>query len=220
VLTRKSAQQVFYRLADEMVVDLLNILRQVAERNLAEIDRLINTYLTVRDDLEPMTATELLKKAKNRDVTVLDVRPVEEYVEGHLPNAINIPLAELEKKLNLLPDGMDTVAYCRGPHCILAFEAVSRLRKNGFNALRFEAGFPEWKRLGLPIESKEQSSIPIPHLSTDSSSVKPICPNSSSCKYRFALPHRSNSLAITREWAKVVWDLGWSFFKTCFRKNQ
>ncbi|NQU64326.1 MAG: metalloregulator ArsR/SmtB family transcription factor [SAR324 cluster bacterium] len=157
VITRKSGQQVFYRLADGMVVDLLSILRQVAERNLAEIDRLVKTYLTVKDNLEPMTAIELLKKVKNRDVTVLDVRPVEEYLEGHLRNAINIPLAELEKELNLLPDGREVIAYCRGPHCILAFEAVSRLRKNGFKALRFEAGFPEWKRLGLPIESETLS---------------------------------------------------------------
>jgi rhodanese-related sulfurtransferase len=160
VITRKSGQQVFYRLADEMVVDLLTILRQVAERNLAEIDRLVKTYLTVKDDLEPMSASELLMKAKNREVTVLDVRPVEEYKEGHLPGALNIPLNQLEKELQNLPDHKEVVAYCRGPHCILAFEAVSKLRKGGFKALRFEAGFPEWKRLGLPVEVEPLNQSP------------------------------------------------------------
>lgn len=152
VISRKVGQQVFYRLADDMVVDLMDILRKVAERNLAEIDRLITSYLTVKDDLEPITATELLLRVKNNDVTVLDVRPVEEYEQGHLPNAINIPLGELEKQLNTIPINKQIVAYCRGPHCVLAFEAVSRLRQNGLDAFRFEQGFPEWKRSGLPIE--------------------------------------------------------------------
>ena len=154
VTTRKSGQQVFYRLASGRVVDLLDILREVAGQNLAEIDRLIKTYLTVKDELEPMTANELLAKVKNSEITVLDVRPVEEYVEGHLPSAVNIPLGELEEQLQLLPDDKTIIAYCRGPHCILAFEAVARLRKNGFKAFRFEAGFPEWKQLGLPTESE------------------------------------------------------------------
>ncbi|MBU3916213.1 metalloregulator ArsR/SmtB family transcription factor [bacterium] len=153
VISRKEAQQVYYRLSDDMVIDLLDLLRKVAERNLAEIDRLVKTYLTVRDELEPISASELLLKARNKEITVLDVRPSEEYEAGHLPHAINIPLADLEKNLKKLRDVKEIVAYCRGPHCVLAFEAVSRLRKNGFNAHRFEAGFPEWKRQGLPIES-------------------------------------------------------------------
>ncbi|MBU2646021.1 metalloregulator ArsR/SmtB family transcription factor [bacterium] len=152
VASRKSAQQVFYRLADEQVIDLLDLIRKVAERNLAEIDRLINTFLTSKDELEPISGTELFERLKRKDITVLDVRPNEEFNSGHLPNAVNIPLSELEKRLNTLPMDRDVVAYCRGPHCILSFEAVERLRKKGFRALRYENGFPEWKRSGLPVE--------------------------------------------------------------------
>ncbi|MCP4751908.1 MAG: metalloregulator ArsR/SmtB family transcription factor [Proteobacteria bacterium] len=152
VTSRKSAQQVFYRLADEMVVDLLDILRKVAERNLAEIERLIKTYLTAKDELEPISGSELLNRFKRKDITILDVRPSEEFKEGHLPKAINIPLNELEKRLDRIPNDMDVVAYCRGPHCVLAFEAVAKLREAGFRAIRLEKGFPEWKRSGLPVE--------------------------------------------------------------------
>ncbi len=152
VTSRKSAQQVYYQLADDQVLDLLAILKKVAERNLAEIDRLIKSYLTVKDDLEPMSASVLLKKVKNKEVTVLDVRPVEEFKNGHLPHAVNIPLGKLEKQLSAIPKNKEVVAYCRGPHCILSFDAVEKLREKGFRALRFENGFPEWKRAGLPIE--------------------------------------------------------------------
>ncbi len=152
VASSKSGQQVFYRLADDMVVDLLDILRKVAERNLADIERLIKSYLTVKDELEPITASELLKRVKNKEVTILDVRPAAEYEAGHLPNSINIPLGELEKQLDEIPASKEIVAYCRGPHCILSFEAVSKLREKGFQAVRFENGFPEWKRAGLPVE--------------------------------------------------------------------
>lgn len=152
VTNRKVGQQVFYDLADEIVVDLLGTLRKVAEQNLGEIDRLINTYLTIKDELEPISGTELLERIRNEEITVLDVRPTVEYNSGHLPDAVNIPLNELEKHLATIPADKEVIAYCRGPHCILAFEAVNKLRKNGFQASRFENGFPEWKRSGLPIE--------------------------------------------------------------------
>ena len=152
VTNRKVGQQVFYNLADEMVVDLLGILRNVAEQNLGEIDRLIKTYLTVKDDLEPISGMELLERIRNKEITVLDVRPAIEYKNGHLPDAVNVPLSELEKHLVSIPTNKEVIAYCRGPHCILAFEAVNKLRENGFQAFRFENGFPEWKRSGLPIE--------------------------------------------------------------------
>jgi len=152
VSTRKVKQQVYYRLADEMVIDLMGILRKVAENNLADIDRLIKTFLTVKDELEPISGPELLKRLRRQEVTVLDVRPTDEFKEGHIPNAINIPLEEIEERLGAIPADKEVIAYCRGPHCVLAFEAVARLRKKGFQALRFEKGFPEWKRSGFPVE--------------------------------------------------------------------
>lgn len=150
--TRKEGQKVYYRLSGDDVPALLSALREVAERHLADVERLVNAYLTVKDSLEPVPANELLKRAREGLVTVLDVRPPEEYISGHLPGAINIPLADLEKHLNELVPAQDIVAYCRGPHCVLAFDAVARLRKNGINARRLDGGLPEWKLKGLPIE--------------------------------------------------------------------
>ena len=152
VATRKEGQKVFYRLAGEEVVSLIDALRFVGEKRLAEVDRLITTYLTVKDELEPVPADELLDRARAGLVTVLDVRPQEEYAAGHLPGAINVPLAELDKDLDRLNDGSEIVAYCRGPYCILAYEAVRKLRTHGLSARRLEFGFPEWHLTGLPVE--------------------------------------------------------------------
>jgi rhodanese-related sulfurtransferase/DNA-binding transcriptional ArsR family regulator len=154
VSSTKRGLKVFYRLSGDDVIDLFNVLRNVAERHLADVQQLVNTFLTVKDDLEPIPATELLQRAKNGLVTVLDVRPAEEYAAGHVPGAINIPLSELEKHLNELKTTQEVVAYCRGPHCILAFDAVEKLRAKGITAHRMEDGFPEWKLAGLPIEQK------------------------------------------------------------------
>ncbi|WP_198262692.1 ArsR/SmtB family transcription factor [sulfur-oxidizing endosymbiont of Gigantopelta aegis] len=152
----KRGLKVFYRLSGNDVIDLFNSLRNVAERHLADVQQLINTFLTVKDDLEPIPATELLGRVRDGLVTVLDVRPPEEYLAGHVPGAINVPLSELEAHLNELDSNQDVVAYCRGPHCVLAFDAVARLRNKGFNAHRMEDGFPEWKSAGLPIESSNK----------------------------------------------------------------
>jgi len=152
VTTRKVGVTVYYRLSGDDVVDLYNLLRTVAERHVAEVDRLVSSYLSVKDDLEPVPAVELLARARDGRVTVLDVRPVEEYAAGHLPDAVNIPLADLEKKLNALPENREIVAYCRGAYCVLAFEAVARLRKRGIKARRLQNGFPEWRRAGLPVD--------------------------------------------------------------------
>ncbi len=148
----KRGLKVFYRLSGDDVIDLFNSLRNVAERHLADVQQLINTFLTVKDDLEPIPATELLDRLQNDLVTVLDVRPPEEYKAGHLPGAINIPLSELEMHMTELDTTQDVVAYCRGPHCVLAFDAVEKLRQQGITAHRMEDGFPEWKSAGLPIE--------------------------------------------------------------------
>lgn len=153
VTSQKQGQKVYYRLSGEEVTQLFGLLRSVAERHLAEVQRLINDYLKTRDNLEPIPADELLKRVRSNLVTVLDVRPPEEYQSGHLPGAINVPLSELENHLNELNPDQEIVAYCRGPHCILAFDAVARLREKGLNARRLDGGFPEWRLEGLPVET-------------------------------------------------------------------
>jgi rhodanese-related sulfurtransferase/DNA-binding HxlR family transcriptional regulator len=153
VANRKQGQKVFYRLNGEDVTALLASLREVAERHLADVDRLIGDYLTVKDSLEPLPAKQLLERIRDGLVTVLDVRPNEEYRAGHLPNAINIPLQELEQRLNEIDPSQEIVAYCRGPHCVLAYDAVARLRERGIEARRLAGGLPEWRLEGLPVET-------------------------------------------------------------------
>ncbi len=153
VHNRKEGHKVYYRLSGPDVSALLGSLREVAERRLADVDRLVYDYLKVKDSLEPVPAAQLLERARDGLVTVLDVRPPEEYAAGHLPGAINIPLEELEKHLDELDPAQEIVAYCRGPHCVLAFDAVSRLRKKGVKARRLNGGLPEWRLDGLPVET-------------------------------------------------------------------
>jgi rhodanese-related sulfurtransferase/DNA-binding HxlR family transcriptional regulator len=153
VKNRKQGHRVIYRLSGYEVPALFALIREVAKRNLAEVDRLVDDYLKIKDDLEPVPATQLLERVLDGLVTVLDVRPAEEYVAGHLPGAINIPLAELEKRLQEFQPSKQVVAYCRGPHCVLAFDAVARLRKNGISAKRLDGGLPEWRLAGLPVEN-------------------------------------------------------------------
>lgn len=153
VNNRKEGHKVYYRLSGMDVSVLFGSLREVAERHLADVDRLVDDYLKVKDSLEPVPAAQLLERARDGLVTVLDVRPPEEYAAGHLPGAINIPLAELEKQLDELDPSQEIVAYCRGPHCVLAFDAVSRLRERGINARRLDGGLPEWRMEGFPVES-------------------------------------------------------------------
>lgn len=151
VASHKEGLKVFYRLSGEDVPILLSALRNVAERHLADVDRLVSTYLTSKDALEPIPATELLKRARKGEVTVLDVRPPEEFEAGHLPGAINIPLNSLEEHLGEFDHKKEVIAYCRGPHCILAFDAVAKLRDKGFTAHRLDGGLPEWRSHGLPV---------------------------------------------------------------------
>jgi len=153
VKNRKQGHRVIYRLSGYEVPALFALIREVAKRNLAEVDRLVDDYLKIKDDLEPVPATQLLERVRDGLVTVLDVRPAEEYAAGHLPGAINIPLAELEKRLQEFQPSKQVVAYCRGPHCVLAFDAVARLRKNGISAKRLDGGLPEWRLAGLPVEN-------------------------------------------------------------------
>lgn len=155
VISRKEGLKVYYSLSGDDVIALLDSLREVAERHLSDVDKLVNTYLTAKDSLEPIPAHELLKKAKEDLITVLDVRPKEEFEAGHVQGAINIPIEELESHLADFDPKQEIVAYCRGPHCILAFDAVAQLRKKGFQARRLENGYPEWKIAGLPVEANK-----------------------------------------------------------------
>ena len=150
---RKEGLKVFYTFSGNDVIGLLAALRNVGQRHVADVEKLITTYLTVKDDLEPLPRQELLARVRDGLVTVLDVRPAEEYAAGHVPGAINVPLPELEKHLQTLDPAQEIVAYCRGPHCVLAFEAVDRLRNRGLRARRLEDGYPEWKHAGLPVET-------------------------------------------------------------------
>lgn len=152
VSSSKVGLKVYYRIAGDDVVDLLRLVREVSERHLADVNQLVDTYLTVKDELEPVARDVLLERVNQGLVTVIDVRPTEEYEAGHLPGAINIPPDELEQRLQALDKHQEVVAYCRGPHCVYSFNAVQQLRKAGLQASRLEDGFPEWKSAGLPVE--------------------------------------------------------------------
>ena len=153
VAARKEGQRVYYRVAGDDVVRLYDGLRVVAESRLAEVRQLVNEFLGDRGALEPVLAEELLARAKKGLVTVLDVRPREEFEAGHLPGAVNIPMDRLESELARLPKKREVVAYCRGPYCLMSFDAVLKLRQRGWKARRLNEGYPEWKAAGLPIES-------------------------------------------------------------------
>lgn len=150
---RRDGKFVFYRLSDDSVLDLLHAIGRVAERNSAEVRDLVRSWFADRDSLEPVTRAELRKRLKAGLVTVLDVRPADEFAYGHLPGALNIPLKDLDRRRGELPRDREVVAYCRGPWCLLAFEAVAALRKRGFMARRLEDGLPEWRAARLPVET-------------------------------------------------------------------
>lgn len=152
VRTRKEGQFVHYRLADDDVLKFLKVLRNIAEHERVAINRLIDSYLADRKGLEPITVRELMERAhEGHDVTILDVRPRDEYEAGHINGAINVPLEELRDNLEHLPKDSLIVAYCRGPYCMLGYDAVDFLRESGFRAVRLAEGFPEWKLSGFPV---------------------------------------------------------------------
>lgn len=151
--SRRDGKRIRYRLSDPSVLELIAALRRVAERNVAEVRAIISGYFRERDGLEPVTRRELAKRLKDGLVTVLDVRPADEFAIAHVPKAINIPWRQLTRRLREIPKGRMVVAYCRGAYCVLAYEAVAVLRHRGFKVRRLEDGFPEWKAAGLPTES-------------------------------------------------------------------
>ena len=153
VEARRDGKQVFYGLADDRVLDALATLRALAESHTEEVKTLVASYLHARDQLEPLPAQELLSRANSGLVTVLDVRPPEEFAQGHIPGALNIPLDDLASHLHALPNNQEVIAYCRGPWCVLSFEAVRLLRDAGFEARRLQEGLPEWRYAGHPLET-------------------------------------------------------------------
>ena len=153
VAARRDGRYVYCRLADDAVLDLVAALRRVAEAQSAEVERVVRSYFADRDALEPVTRAELAERLKDGLVTVLDVRPADEFALGHVPGAVNVPLDQLERRLASLDPGHEIVAYCRGPYCVLSYEAVAALRARGFRARRLEDGLPEWRAAGLPTET-------------------------------------------------------------------
>ncbi|CAN7164242.1 metalloregulator ArsR/SmtB family transcription factor [Bradyrhizobium sp. LjRoot220] len=152
--TERRGKQVLYRLAgDAEVVELMRALGRVGERNNAEVNRIITDYFHARDALEAVSRKDLMPRLRDGLVMILDVRPEDEFALGHLPGALNVPLGKLEHRLNEFPADREIIAYCRGPYCILSFEAVAALRARGYLARRLEDGYPEWKAAGLPIET-------------------------------------------------------------------
>jgi ArsR family transcriptional regulator len=131
---------------------VVGALRRIAERNVGAMEKVLASYFRERDGLEPVSSKELLRRMRHGLVTVIDTRPAEEFAAGHLPGALSVPLRELKRRLRVLPRDQEIVAYCRGPYCVLSYEAVAELRRRGFRASRLEDGFPEWRAAGLPVE--------------------------------------------------------------------
>ncbi len=152
IAARRDGKFVFYALADDAVLDLVSALRRVAERNVAEVQRVVRDYFDQRDDLEAVSRAELMARMTAGEVTVLDVRPQDEFALGHLPGALNVPLAVLDERLAAFDRKREIIAYCRGPYCVLSYEAVAALRARGFKVRRLEDGYPEWRAAGLPVE--------------------------------------------------------------------
>lgn len=148
---RREGTSVFYHVADGQVVRLWQVMRVLGESRLAEVGQLIRIYLADRAGMEALDSDTLWQRIKAGDVTVIDVRPRREFAAGHLPTATSIPLAELESRLNELPRERQVVAYCRGPFCVFADEAVALLAAHGYRASRLADGFPDWQAAGLPV---------------------------------------------------------------------
>ena len=153
--TRREGTRIYYALASERVADLWSALRDVAEQHVAGLERLAAAYLGDRDGVDVVDRSELARRLKQRQVMVLDVRPAEEYAAGHIAGARSVPIAELRRHLRALPKDSEVVAYCRGPYCVYADDAVRELNRKGIRARRLIDGFPEWKRAGLPVAAGE-----------------------------------------------------------------
>lgn len=151
VTSRRDGKAVIYRLTDAKTLALMDLLRIVAERNLAQVERILLGLLSGDDAPEPVSRKDLALRIAEGSITVLDVRPADEYAAGHIPGALNMTLTEIERIVPSLDPAAEIVAYCRGPYCIYAHQAVAALRKHGLNARRLDGGLPEWREDGLPV---------------------------------------------------------------------
>ena len=150
--SRRQGRRVVYRLADESVSRFISALREIASSRLAEVEQVARDYFQARDEMEPISSVDLLNRLKHEQALVIDVRPAEEFAAGHIPGALSVPLAELKNRLAELPRESEIVAYCRGPYCVLAPQAIEILRRAGYRARRLEEGLPEWRLANLPVE--------------------------------------------------------------------
>ena len=153
VEVRREGKRAYYRLADEGVYEAWRAVRGLGERRLAEVDRVVGTYLEDRGSMRVVDAEELLGLLRDGDVVVLDVRPRREYLAGHIAGARSVPVEEIEERLREIPEGKMVVAYCRGPYCVFSDDAVRLLRARGYEARAFTQGFPEWRAAGMPVET-------------------------------------------------------------------
>jgi rhodanese-related sulfurtransferase/predicted transcriptional regulator len=157
VQSRRDGTRIFYSLSSPVVLTLWQTMRQAAEEHAAGLQQLAEDYLGDRSTLRAITRDQLRARLRDGDVVVLDVRPVPEYTAGHIRGAVSIPVDDLTSRLGEIPSGADVVAYCRGPYCVYADDAVRLLKQNGFSAARLEDGFPEWATAGLPLERALQT---------------------------------------------------------------
>ena len=149
---RREGVRIYYRIADDRVFNCWKGLQLLAESRVVEIREVLKNFLEERKAMKTISKDELWSRVQSNDVVVIDVRPVEEFINGHIPGAISIPLAELKDRLNEIPNDHEIVAYCRGPYCVLSPEAIKILKDEGYEALRLEESLPEWKSAGLPVE--------------------------------------------------------------------
>ena len=156
VTVRREGPWAYYALSSPAVFRAAQAMREVGQLQLAELDRIARAYRRERDELEPLDAGELLRRMRKDEVVVIDVRPEEEFRAGHIQGARSVPVSELRRRLSGLPRNRDVVAYCRGPYCVYADEAVALLRRRGFHALRLDTGFPDWKAAGLPVADSKR----------------------------------------------------------------
>lgn len=158
VETRKESPHVVYRLADEAVFRVVRELQSLARARLAEVEQIARLYFEMPGQLEAVDSSELLRRVEAGDVTVLDVRPRDEYAAGHIPGAVSMPVEELERRLGEIPPDLPVIAYCRGPFCVYAVEAVELLRRHGYTATRMEHGLPDWRLAGHTVATTVESS--------------------------------------------------------------
>lgn len=153
VETRRDGTYVYYRLAHDDVFGLLRTLQVIGHKQLTDVQQVVRLYMDGQDDLAPVTFKELRRLMREDDVTVLDVRPVDEYRKGHIPGAVSMPIPQLKRRLREIPKGRQVIAYCRGPYCVFSLEAVTILRKNGYHARRTDDGLPDWRAAGFPVDA-------------------------------------------------------------------